>query len=45
MQKRFNVCEQTAFQDSDCLVIDGEQVAKILAREEGLPEKHKGTIL
>ena len=31
--------EQTAFQDSDCLVIDGEQVAKILAREEGLPEK------
>ncbi|EAS05037.2 E1-E2 ATPase family protein (macronuclear) [Tetrahymena thermophila SB210] len=45
LNKELNVGEKVAFQEAQALVIDGEEVAKILTREEGLPKKQKGLIL
>ncbi|KAL4432026.1 hypothetical protein ABPG74_017762 [Tetrahymena malaccensis] len=45
LNKELNVGEKAAFQEAQALVIDGEEVAKILTREEGLPKKQKGLIL
>ncbi|EGR31207.1 P-type alpha subunit family protein, putative [Ichthyophthirius multifiliis] len=45
IQKDLNIPPENAIIDAQSLVIDGDQLAKQIIQEEGLPDKQKGKIL